>query len=436
MFEQEVFLSILDKTEMAYICKKFKLNVTGFQRDMTNAPIKALVNAIKTALTNGMKKKRRNQKGDHLPYEDMLHQMAEETLNKHRYISELGFEEFIVRMEVCSDVKICEIFAIVYYQYFEEYQKNFIQMVENVRNNKYVFSGLSNQLDSTPLEKIYKVIRNQIVEDDTYTFLKNFENEILESNYKEEYLKINKSTLDEEATFRLLASSSKNMYLCILLSFLLKEERYKSEQYVPLIEVIVSKIYTKRLEENVKELKTLETEQIEFKKMNEILEKENENFIELLANLNVEYSSQKEELQNIHKYLKEIEDENSRLKKILEKNEPLQMFFLRLISENDFMIVTKDVEQFMNTPFEGVTISPSQFRKQLKRNDKNYLQNQIIFITRVSFSTGGDWYRFKQLLDEHQLRYEEIGQYDICSYIKEIIECLNRKEIFVYADEI
>lgn len=433
MFEQEVFLSILDKSDMAYICKKFKLNVTGFQKDMTNAPIKLLGNALKTALNNGMKKKRRNQKGDHLSYEDMLNQIAEEVLDKNSYISELSFEEFIVRMEVCTDIKNYEIFALVQYQYPDAYQENFTKMVGNVKDDRYVFAGLSPELDNTPLEKIYKLINNQ---SDIHSLLKNFEKDILESDYKEEYMRIYDLALDEEKTFRLLASSSKNVYLYILVSFLLKEERYKDEKYSPFVEIIISKIHMKRLAEEVKELKKIEREQIEVKNKNNIIEQEQEKLTRVLENLNDEYRYQKEELENVRKYLKEVTDENDRLKKILEKNEPLQMFFLRLISENDFTIVTKDVENFMNTPFEGITTSPSGFLKQLKKGDIKYFQKQTIFVTRVSFSTGREWYQFRQLLDEHQLRYEEIGQYDICSYIKEIIEHLNRKEIFVYADEV
>jgi hypothetical protein len=435
VFDVDWYLSILDKSDMANICQKFKLNVTGFQRNLNNAPIKTLGNAIKTALNNGFQKKRGN-KNDHLPFEDMLADVAKEIKTKYPKISEMMFEEFAIYAELEIDLSIYQIVSILYHQFPEEYKLHYESIVANTKENLYIFHGLSEELSKTPIEKIYKILGANNIDERNIKLLKQFEEDCFQLPNKEIYHRIKELMLNEEAALRVLVISDKDIHVFVSVAFLLENERYKNESYQALIQSAVLAIHklelerlNQKLEYNEEELTKVECKLQALIEEKEKLEKENSGLMNQLTTL-----VEKETDSSIAIEL--LSNQKTILESVLHKNEPLQMVFLRIITENNFTIVTNDVEHFVGTPFESVTILPSQFKKELKTKSHHSYKEQTVFITRSSFSTGTNWYQFKQILEKHELHFEELGQYEITCYIQEIIQYLSRKEVLVYADEI
>ncbi|MFS0665955.1 hypothetical protein AB1L06_18420 [Bacillus mojavensis] len=450
MIDVDWFLSLLDKNDMAYICQKFKLTVTGFQRNLSSAPIKLLGNTIKTALNNGFQKKR-GKKKDYLPFEEMFLNIAKDLIEKRPNISEFTFLEFAVHVEFEQDLRNFEIISIAYKLFPKEFEKHYDTIVKNTNKGHYIFNGLSQELSRTPLEKICKIVDVKSLHEKNIETLKEFGNIFLQSSEKV-FVEIRDLIADEESAFRFLAKTKKNMHVYIMTAFLLKEERYNEEIYKDLIQTTVLNIQAHKLEqlnktaeEKEAELKNIESKLLKLTKEKEAelknvesrllklteektrLEKENSS---LVTSLNRQIENENHLLGNIKELTKKVD----KLESVLNKNEPLQMVFYRIITENNFIIVTKDVDYFVGTPFESVTILPTKFKKNI-RSSSQY-KEQTVFVTRSSFISATEWYGFKQFLEKHHLSYEELGQYDITFYIQEIIQYLSRKEVLIYADEL
>lgn len=434
MFDVDWFLSILDRSDMAYLCQKFRLTVTGFQRNMNNAPIKMLGNTLKTALNNGFQKKKGNKK-DHLPFEIMLTDIAKDLTVKYPNLFGISFHEFAVRAELETDLNLYEIISISYHHFPKEFEKNYESIVTNTKEKRYIFYGLSEELSKSPIEKIYKMVRADKLQERNMKLLIEFENDFLQST--EVVLdEIRDLINDEESAFRVLTKADKDITLYVLVAFLLKEERYKDDTYKDLVQTTVLDIQDHKLaqlnlttEEKDMEMKNIESKLQRLVDDISRLQEENSG---LVTRLNTHIEKEKAIMGKVE----ELTNKISKLENILHKNEPLQMVYYRIITENDFIFITKDVDHFVGTPFESVTISPLEFRKVIKTNATHPYKEQTVFVTRSSFSNGTEWYQFKQFLEKHHLRYEELGQYEITCYIQEIIQHLSRKEVLIYADEI
>jgi hypothetical protein len=433
VFDIDWFLSILDKPDMAYICQKFKLTVTGFQRNLNNAPTKSLGNTIKTAINNGFQKKKGN-KNDHLPFEEMFADIVKDLMVKHPYISELSFMEFAVRAELEQDLRKYEIVSIAYLLFPKEFEEHYDTIVINTNEGRYIFYGLSEELSKTALEKINTIVGANNLYERNIKLLKEFGNDL--QSTKGVFAEIGDLMENEESTLRVLAKAEKDMHVYILVAFLLTNERYKDENYKDLIQTAAYNVQSHKLErlnltieEKESELKNIEIKLQLLVDENNRLEKDNTG---LLARINTQLETERV----LEETVESQKDKLAALENVLHKNEPLQMVFLRIITENNFIIVTKDVTHFVGTPFESVTILPSQFKKEIKTKTRHLYSEQTVFVTRSSFSTGAEWHQFNLFLEKHQLRYEELGQYEITCYIQEIIQHLSRKEVLVYADEI
>lgn len=432
MLDQEWFIDVLTKKELAYLCTKFNINVQGFRRNLINAPEHKLILAIKEALNNGIAKKKVNA----IVFEDMLEKIVKEVEKKCPYITKLTFEDFMTRAEIDSNIATYEIIAVTFVNFPDKYALHKATMSENLKNNQYIFHGLSKELSRPTIEKITSLMDLQLSKDETYSLLNRFEVDITFSDKGALYKSLAGKSQTEEETFKLLTEvHEKDRYL-VLVAFLLYNDNYKEEKYNSLLVFSIHEVYnyySQILKDQIK------------KEMNRSAnyEHENKNLNGKIERLENDYKEtntlftelEKEMLSNLQT-LETVKIKHDKLDTILKQNEPLQMFFLRLVSENNFLIITKDHEEFTSTPLEGVTLSPTDFKKQLRTNPNHTFKNQVIFVTRVSFKTGAEWFHFKNLLEENELNYEELGHYDISNYVKEIIEYLNRKEILIYADEI
>ncbi|WP_393959905.1 hypothetical protein [Priestia megaterium] len=432
MLDQEWFIEVLTRQDLATLCNEFKVRVQGFQRSLSNAPINLLKAAMKDALNNGIKRKKNNA----LVFEEMLKKIVKEVREKCPYLDKLKFEEFIVRVEVDSNISNYEAIAITILDYPYEYQNHKENILQNFRNKVYIFNGLSEELSRPIIEKIKFLIEEVSFESQYYTLLKKFERDNLNNQQNNLYKEIYGKFKTEEQTFKLLTEIDKPNQYVVITAFLLHDNNYKEDKYKSLLEFCIKKIQEYYLERYEHKIVEVEGEKLRYEEKNISLNRQ-------IETLNNQYEEKKEYIVNVEENLsvavnagKELQQKHDQLEEIIRQNEPLQMFFLRLVTENQFLIITKDYEQFIHTPFEGVTISPSDFKKQLRNNRNHKFKEQIIFVTRVSFRTGRDWFNFKQTLNDNELTFEEIGHYEIFYYIKEIVEYLNRKEILVYADEI
>jgi len=428
------FLSILDKTDMAYICQKYKLNVTGFQRNLSKAPIKTLGSTIKTAINNGYQKKKGNKK-NHLPFEEMFADIVNDLKEKYPYISEIGFLEYASRAELEPDLREYEIVSIAYKIFPNDFEEHYETAVTNTKQGRYIFYGISEELSKTAKEKINNIVGVNNLHERNIKILKEFSNDCLRSS-KDIFNGMLDLVDDEEMAFRAFAKSESDIYLFILVAFLIKNERYKDETYKDLVQTAVLDIQNleqERLTLNIEEMEE-ETKKTE-KELQELIHEKNrleEKNSDLIYRLNRHIDKEK----TLTLKIGELTTKMTTLENVLQKNEPLQMFFYRVITENNFIIVTKDVEHFNGTPFESVTILPSQFRNEIKTSAYNPYKDQIVYVTRSSFMNGTEWYQFKRFLEKHHVSFEELGQYEITFYIQEIIQHLSRKEVLIYADEI
>lgn len=433
MFDIDWFLSILDKPDMAYICQKFKLTVTGFQRNLNNAPTKSLGNTIKTAINNGFQRKKGNKK-DHLPFEEMFADIVKDLMVKHPYFSELSFMEFAIRAELEQDLRKYEIVSIAYLLFPKEFEEHYDTIVINTNEGRYIFYGLSEELSKTAIEKINTIVGANNLYERNIKLLKEFGNDLQAT--KGVFAGIRDLMENEESAFRVLAKAEKDIHVFILVAFLLKEKRYNIETYKDLVQSTVLDIQAYELEQlNL----TLEEKEVEMKNIESKIQK----LVDEKNSLEKENSGLKTRLKThidnelvLTGKVEEITNKMTTIENVLHKNEPLQMVYYRIITENNFIVVTKDVDHFIGTPFESVTTLPSEFRKEIKTNTFHPYKEQTVFVTRSSFSNGTEWYQFKQFLEKHHLRYEELGQYEITCYIQEIIQHLSRKEVLIYADEI
>ncbi len=429
MFDIDWFLSILKKEDMEYICRKFKLSVTGFQRNLTRAPISTLGNTIKTALSNGFRKKKGN-KNNYLPLDEFMNTIACELIKKYPFIPDFEFLEFAEQAELELVMREYEIVAVSY-KYFEiEFKKYYTEVVNNTKNNRYIYHGITKELSKSVLEKINDVIRTSSLKKEYENILKDFYNNIVSIS------DIGEDPGSEEDALRALLLSNKEAQLNVMVAHLIKNNRYKDEAYKELVEITVFKIkeyYYNCAQSDLKEI--LE----EKKEINGILEDkkiENIEFKKLVSELNEKLSiSFKNEKDHLIK-ITELEGKIENLTSVLKRNEPLQLFFYRVITENNFILVTKDLNQFIDTPFESVTILPSDFKKNIKSNLKSSQIEDTVFVSRSSFTSGSEWYKFKSFLENNLVNYEELGQYEVTFYIEEIIKYFNRKEVLIYADEI
>lgn len=424
---------------MVNICQKFKLNVTGFQRNLNNAPKKTLESTIKIALTNGLQKKKGRKTSDHLQIEDMLTELTNDAIKKCPYIEHSLFIDFAHQAEIDSNIKTYETIAVVYQLYPEEYNTYYKHMVENTKQQNYLFFGITEDLKQTSFEKILRVVEKNTHKDRNYKLLEELQNNFLKSNEKEvveRYEQLINTIKDEDDLFLALSKSAENLHYLLIIAFLLQGDNYQKTKYSSLLQYVLFEIQTKKLVEVKDDLNTKELELEKYEEENLIIKEKIEKLEQENSELTITLDNQKIQYNKIYKELLEIKENKQQLETILQQNEPLQMMFLRIASEYDFLIITKDVDEFRNTPFEGVTISPSEFKRSLKNNPNNRYKEQILFITRTSFQTAKDWYQFKQHLENKNLKYEELGQYDICCYIQGIIEHLCRKEVLIYADEL
>lgn len=419
---------------MAYICQKFKLTVTGFQRNLSKAPINTLGSTIKTAINNGYLKKKGNKK-NYLPFEELLAKIAEDLTEKYSYISELTFIEFAVRTEFEFNLRDFEIISIAYKLFPSEFEKHYEAAVANTKEGRYIFYGISEELSKTPLEKINNILGVNNLQERNIKILKEFGDDLLKSS-ENVFNGMLDLLDDEESAFRAFAKSENDIHLFILVIFLLRNERYKEEVYKDLFQTAIQNIQSLELERLTKnaEEKEEEAKQIENKFNKLLLEKNNyeEQNSDLIYRLDRYIHKEK----NLLLKIDELTTSITKLENVLQKNEPLQLFYYRVITEYDFIIVTKDVEYFNSTPFESVAISPSDFMSEIKKSSSNPNKDQIVFVTRSSFLNGTEWYKFRQFLEKHHISYEELGQYEITFYIQEIIQHLSRKEVLIYADEI
>ncbi|RKJ66278.1 hypothetical protein D7X33_25150, partial [Butyricicoccus sp. 1XD8-22] len=72
MNEFDWFLSILEKQDMATIASRFSVQIQGFDKNIQNAPVIRLRNAIKEYLNNGLLRKKKRA----LNYQQMLNTIA------------------------------------------------------------------------------------------------------------------------------------------------------------------------------------------------------------------------------------------------------------------------------------------------------------------------------------------------------------------------
>jgi hypothetical protein len=430
VLDQEWFVETLTKKDLATVCSKFKVSVQGFQKNLNNAPEHLLLMSIKEALNNGIKKKKKNA----LVFEEILEKIVSEVEGKCPYINNLTFEEFMIRAEMDTNLSTYQIIAVTFIKFPNEYKNHKLIMIDNLKNAQYIFHGLSKELTRPVIEKIEYLIDSRISEDENFHLLKRFQQDVMATDKGNKY-KIDKPKTEEEA-FKLLTEVHEKERYLVLVSFLLHNNHYKDVKYKSLLYFALSEIQKYHLQTYKEESKKQVERSLGY-------EEENNHLNDEIKRINSEYDKIKilltnteEQLMDNKQALEITQTKHDKLEKIFKQNEPLQMFFLRLVSENQFLIITKDSEQFIHTPFEGVTISPSDFKKQLRIKPLDTFREQVLFITRVSFQTGKEWIQFKNLLEESQLTYEELGHYEISYYIREIVEYLNRKEILVYADEI
>lgn len=436
MFDQDWFLTILDREELAHLCKKFKLKVPGFHRSLSNAPKKLLDNTLKIALTNGLKRRKVKNNDDFLPFDDMLIEISKEVNSKCSYISEVTFEEFALRAEMDQNISAYEIIAIMYVHYKDKYDENIEKIKENFKNKQFILNDLSESLNRSNLEKINKILETSILKESYYDVLKEFEDDILLGDSRVAYVRMKKIITDEETVFKYLVTTKQYTQGWILLAFLMNEDRYKNENYATIVQRVLYLIQKEELKETLENLNTIIEEVETLEKENEDIKEKYQRIEERREELEKENNSNKQNLKNAEEKVAELEKKKKRLDHVLKQNEPMQLFFFNLVTDNEFMIITKDVDRFLDTPFEHVSVSPSKFKKEIKQHTAKSFISQTLFITRGSFFSGRDWYQYRQFLEKHELKYVEIGEYDISRYIREITEHFNRKEIFVYADEI
>ncbi|MFD9626649.1 hypothetical protein [Peribacillus muralis] len=434
-------------------------------------------NTIKSALTNGMKKKK-NSRSDHLPIDVLLSAISLEVQKKCPYLNEISFEEFAFRVENDSKISTYEIIIMTYMNYEDQYNEHYEVMVENIKQNEFIFKDLTEYLDRTPIEKITLIMNTEVLKDIHLKILKNYENKILHSDLAGFYTNIYIAEPDEETLIRLLSSSEEDKHIYQLLPFLLQEARYKDDKYAELTKIALLLIYEQELEEEKKVVQGLEKDINRLEEETQTLKEDKDKVEQLRENDAQELEEEKKVVQGLETEVNRLEEETQTLKEdkdkveqlresvekelhlvqknliatekkldietkkriklnyVLTQNEPLNLVFFRLIAEHKFSIITKDKEQLEDTPFESISFQPSVFKKQVKDLSAEPFRNQMLFVTRGSFSTGGDWYNFKQFLNKHGLTYEELGEYNITSYIKEILEYFNQKEILVYADDL
>ncbi|KIL48363.1 hypothetical protein [Jeotgalibacillus campisalis] len=430
MLDQDWLIDSFTKAELVLVCKELKVNVHGFQRNLFKAPEVLLTKSLNDALNVGTKRKKQNA----ISVDDITKKIYMKLLENHPYLREITFEEFIIRAEIDTSLSISEMIIISIEAFIGDYKKHKLIMIENYQKGEYLFSGLSKELSRPLIKKINNFIFTDTFKESRSETLHQYVKNI-KGNKLEYYESIIGEIRTEDDLFKRLMRTQPNNKLLVIVSFLLYEDNYKLNKYSSLLEFSITEI---------QEFKLITTSKILEKELedNIIYKKENRELNDQVENLKIAHNEYKrnfikldEDLKKALQMLNDTKVKNITLEKIAKKHEPLIFFFLRLISENKFIIITNERGQITNTIFEDITLSPSELKKNL-RNNSNSFNDHIIFVTRVSFQTGKDWFKFKRILEEYKLTYEELGHYELSDNLIEIVGYLNRKEILVYADEI
>jgi hypothetical protein len=398
----------MDQEDMAEVCRKFKIQVPGFQRNMTNAPKQLMENEIKNRWYNALAKKKRKA----IKYEDMLKEIAKDTLQKYDYLQELSFDEFVMKIETDVDIKPYQAVAVLHEKFPELYETKKETMIQNTKARVFVFRGISDTADRPTIEKIHSIVENSLKLETVYQQLLRYETEL-----PEEYQKFKeKINGDEEKLLNTLLITPKEYIAPMILAFLLEDDNYKKAEYKYLLKFVENVFESKRAKKLKEELEEA------LKKIEDLTKR-----VQELLGIESEIEKLTDQIKFLSNEKYELNKEKEKLYYIVKQQEPIFQYFDRILKNREIMIITDDVDKFIGTPFEEKVIHRKAFLKDKRQKNLEHYREKRLFFTRSSFDTK-EWGQLKIFLENQDLRYYEVGHYDVVSYIEEIIEHLIREE--------
>ncbi|KGR90837.1 hypothetical protein CD30_08960 [Ureibacillus massiliensis 4400831 = CIP 108448 = CCUG 49529] len=414
MNEFDWFLSILEKQDMATIASRFNVQIQGFDKNIQNAPVIRLRNAIKEYLNNGLLRKKKRA----LNYQQMLNTIADELNLKSNTL-----EEFIMQIELDNEIRPYQAFAYLYINFQKIFEEKKDLLKGNMENNDFIFKGLIEE--RTTKDKIQSLINTQLGKDEIYRNLKSYENLLEKGELKNDYyLFREKIKGDVEILFKELIKCPKEKLLLVLFAFIIENENYINPEYYYILKEV------KYSFENLK-YKREASEKEKIIENNKMLQLENDELITYknrFISLKEDNDNLKIKISLLQSNIKLLEEEQNTLKLASKNSEILSTLINNLIKEKNFLIITSEIAEFKNTPLDVYVREIKDFTEDKKIKNLQPYRDKILFFTRVSFETR-EWGKIKIYLEKNKLKYYELGHFDIASYMAEIIQFIYREEL-------
>lgn len=412
--EFDWFLSILEKQDMATIASRFNVQIQGFDKNIQNAPVIRLRNAIKEYLNNGLLRKKKRA----LNYQQMLNTIADELNLKSNTL-----EEFIMQIELDNEIRPYQAFAYLYINFQKIFEEKKDLLKGNMENNDFIFKGLIEE--RTTKDKIQSLINTQLGKDEIYRNLKSYENLLEKGELKNDYyLFREKIKGDVEILFKELIKCPKEKLLLVLFAFIIENENYINPEYYYILKEV------KYSFENLK-YKREASEKEKIIENNKMLQLENDELITYknrFISLKEDNDNLKIKISLLQSNIKLLEEEQNTLKLASKNSEILSTLINNLIKEKNFLIITSEIAEFKNTPLDVYVREIKDFTEDKKIKNLQPYRDKILFFTRVSFETR-EWGKIKIYLEKNKLKYYELGHFDIASYMAEIIQFIYREEL-------
>ncbi len=423
--DKELLLSVLPREALIDICKRFKVRVDGFQKKLDRAQIGHLGTSVKTAITQS--ELRRKRKGGTTPVSlvEIVEYLYDKTKERFPYVESVSVEELILEVEQNPAISSYEGLVVFYKRFPALYEEKMEMLLENKKNNIFIFTGVCDITDVSTIEKINGVVYSSYESDAVLSVLNTLRNRIESREpgaLEEATSKLNEGT--EEEFFNLFRIMKKEFQQDINLAFLLKDDNYQKRKYVSLVlhAILDQSMYITDTSRNQAKILKVKNDELTFK-----LE-EQDKLIKVLKakEAKVEQEANKYlELKKVHELMKQTKRKEEKQK---QSHDPFIQYFKELALEHNILIVTNEKQNFEGTPLSDFLYSAETLIMDKKSKSTAAIEGKHLFITRVSFKSTPIWLSLTKYLDKNNVTYTELSGYGISNYIVEITGCLNRKE--------
>lgn len=427
--DKDLLLSVLSREAIVEVCKKFKVRVDGFQKNLDRAQINKLGTSLRTAILSAELGKKRKGGTTPVSLVEIIDYLYENIITKRPNISEISLEDLIIEVEQNPEFTNYHGLVVFYKQFSEVYDEKKELLKNNLDNEHFIFQGLSKVNEIPLIDKINGVIYSSFDKTHIRQKLERLKENLEQKtpNILTDFTeKLTEGT--EEELFNQLRSTKKENQIGLILVFLLMNNNYQNKKYFPLVLIGLEGMYTSLNKEIRSNMDRLEEKNKEITKEFDTVTKD----LERLRQTEKDYLV----LEKNYLELREEHNKTEGIKKHIEwksnKNEPFLQHFSHLCKENNILIVTNERTHFLGTPLENFLFSYSEFVKDKKRKDLSRIDGKHLIITRVSLKSTSEWLNLTKYLENNEIKYTELSGYSLTAYIDEISTVLNRKEIYSY----